>query len=52
MTLLAIAVAWAFGNALKADGHGWIYNTVYRIYCSIRLNLMRKAKKRVITRGR
>jgi putative transposase len=43
---------WKCFHRLRADGHGWNHKKVHRIYCAMKLNLQRKAKKRVITRER
>ncbi len=43
---------WKCFHRLRADGHGWNHKKVHRVYCAIKLNLPRKAKKRVVTRER
>lgn len=43
---------WKCFHRLRADGHEWNYKKVHCVYCAMKLNLQRKAKKRVITRER
>lgn len=41
---------WKCFHRLRGDGYGWNHKKVHRIYCAMKLNLQRKAKKRVVAR--
>jgi putative transposase len=43
---------WKCFHRLRADGHSWNHKKVHRIYCALKLNLQRKAKKLGITSER
>jgi putative transposase len=43
---------WLCYERLRAQGHGWNWKRVYRVYCALRLNLKRRRKKRVLLRPR
>lgn len=46
---------WGFWKCLALVAcrwHGWNHKKVHRVYCAMKLNQQRKAKKRVVTRER
>jgi len=48
-------IRWGFWKCFhrrRADGHEWNHKRVHHVYCAMKLNLQRKANKRVITRER
>lgn len=43
---------WKCYRWMRRHGHGWNHKRVWRVYCAMRLNLKRRAKKRVPPRER
>ena len=43
---------WKCRNRLRALGHSWNHQRVYRIYGALKLNQVRRTKKRVLARER
>lgn len=43
---------WKCFARLRLDGHSWNHKHVHRVYCALRLNVPRRAKRRVPTRLR
>ena len=54
-TLIAQEVRWGFWqcrNRLRDLGHGWNHKRIYRVYCALKLNQVRRTKQRVPIRVR
>lgn len=43
---------WKYYDRMRLDGHPWNHKRVHRVYCALRLNLPRRAKRRVPPRFR
>jgi putative transposase len=43
---------WKCRDRLRAQGYGWNHKRIWRVYCQLRLNLPRRAKRRVPQRVR
>lgn len=55
LALVAEKTRWGFWmcwKRLRALGYAWNHKRVYRVYCALRLNQVRRTKKRVLTRVR
>ena len=43
---------WKCYHRLRADGYPWNFKRIHRVYCSMKLNMIRRTKKRKMTRQR
>src|SRR6188472_1677181 len=43
---------WKCRDRLRAQGYGWNHKRVWRVYCQLRLNLLRRTRRRVPQRVR
>jgi putative transposase len=42
---------WKCFDRIRLDGHSFNHKRVHRVYCEMRLNMKRRAKKRIMTRS-
>jgi putative transposase len=43
---------WKCFNWIRAQGHKWNHKRVWRTYCAMKLNLLRRKKRMILTRER